>query len=290
MQIESEQIRLMKILQQDEINGYYTYSRLAKSEKNKEKSGILSRFAEGENLHYARWKRYTQIDLEPNKLQNFFYFWISRIFGLTFGIRLMESDEIKIQGIYENLKNALPEVTQEINEEKKTENDLLNILDEEALLYAGSVVLGLNDALVELTGSLAGLTFAFQNTKLIALAGLITGISATLSMSASEYFSRKSEGSKQDPVRSAIYTGLAYIITVFLLIIPFLILKNYLFSLGLTIFTAILIIALFNFYISVARRFDFKRRFFEMAGISISVAFLSFVLGLFIRKWLGISI
>jgi vacuolar iron transporter family protein len=290
MPIEAEQIKLMKILQQDEINGYYTYSRLARTESNKEKSAILARFAEGEKKHYARWQGYTQVDLTPNKLQNSLYFWVSKIFGLTFGIRLMERDEAKIQKIYENLCSALPEVTRDISEEKKHENELLEMLDVEALRYAGSVVLGLNDALVELTGSLAGLTFAFQNTKLIALAGLITGISAALSMSASEYFSKKSEGGKQDPIHSALYTGLAYIITVSILVIPFLILRNYLFSLGWTIFNAILIIALFNFYISIARGYNFRRRFLEMASISISVAFLSFILGLFIRRWLGVSI
>jgi VIT1/CCC1 family predicted Fe2+/Mn2+ transporter len=71
---------------------------------------------------------------------------------------------------------------------------------------------------------------------------------------------------------------------------PFLILKNYLFSLGWTILNAILIIAIFNYYISVARGFNFKRRFLEMAAISMGVALLSFVLGNFIRGWLGVDI
>ena len=47
------------------------------------------------------------------------------------------------------------------------------------------MVLGLNDALVELTGTIAGLTFVLTNTTLIAMAGIITGIAATLSMAAS---------------------------------------------------------------------------------------------------------
>ena len=58
-------------------------------------------------------------------------------------------------------------------ERKNLEKALLEMLDEERLKYVGSMVLGLNDALVELTGSLAGFTFAMQNTKLIALSGLI---------------------------------------------------------------------------------------------------------------------
>ncbi len=36
------------------------------------------------------------------------------------------------------------------------------------------------------------------------------------------------------------------------------------------------IIFLFNFYISVAKNYQFSRRFFDMAGISLGVAALSF--------------
>jgi VIT1/CCC1 family predicted Fe2+/Mn2+ transporter len=46
---------------------------------------------------------------------------------------------------------------------------------------------------VELTGALSGLTLAFRNTRLIAMAGLITGIAASLSMAGSEYLATKSE-------------------------------------------------------------------------------------------------
>jgi len=42
---------------------------------------------------------------------------------------------------------------------------------------------------------------------------------------------------------------------------------------------AILIILVFNFYISVAKDLPFKQRFFEMAGISLGVAVISFIIG-----------
>lgn len=63
------------------------------------------------------------------------------------------------------------------------------MIKEEKIGYVGSMVLGLNDALVELTGVLAGLTFTLQNTRLIGTAGLITGVAAALSMASSEYLS-----------------------------------------------------------------------------------------------------
>jgi len=164
------------------------------------------------------------------------------------------------------------------------------MLDEERLRYAGSVVLGLNDALVELTGALAGLTLALQNVKLIALSGLITGIAASLSMAASEYLSTRSEDTGKHPVRAAVYTGIAYIITVTLLILPYLLFKNYYLDLAIALTTAVLIIAAFNYYISIAKGDSFRKRFLEMAGLSLSVALFSFIIGYFIRIWLGIEI
>ena len=164
------------------------------------------------------------------------------------------------------------------------------MIEEEGLEYIGSVVLGLNDALVELTGALAGLTFAFRNTRLIALAGLITGIAASFSMAASEYLSKKTEGGEKNALKSSIYTGLAYIVTVFLLILPYLIFGHYLVCLAVTIGVAILIIYLFNFYVAVAQDLSFKRRFLEMAGISLGVSLLSFGIGYVIRVVLGVDV
>ena len=86
--------------------------------------------------------------------------------------------------------------------------------------YLGSIVLGLNDALVELTGVLAGLTLALQNSRIIVVSGLIIGLAASLSMAASEYLSTKAEANGRSPGVSAFYTGIAYLITVLFLIFP----------------------------------------------------------------------
>lgn len=286
----NEKVDQLLILQQEEINGYHTYKRLAAFVKDEGNSKIIKRISVEELKHYEIWKKYTGKDIKPNKGRINFFFWISRLFGLTFGIRLMELGEEKVQIAYKSLIDSVPEAAQVLADEEKHEDELLDMLDEEGLQYAGSVVLGLNDALVELTGALAGLTFAFQNTRLIALAGMITGISASFSMAASEYLSTKAGQTEQNPVRSAIYTGVAYIFTVAMLILPYLLTTNFYISLAWTLLNAILIIAIFNYYISVAKGYNFKKRFFEMAGISLSVAAFSFLIGTFIRNWIGIDI
>lgn len=289
-EITPEQKEQLKVLQLEEINGHYTYDRLADMVKDPNNSKVIKRIASEELKHYQIWKTYTQEDVKPNKFKISFFFWVSKLFGLTFGIRLMELGEEKVQTIYSQLIDSIPEAAKVLADEEKHENELLDMLDEESLRYAGSVVLGLNDALVELTGALAGLTFAFRDTRLTALAGLITGISASFSMAASDYLSTKADEDSKNPIRSATYTGLAYIVTVFILILPYLLLNSYVLALVWTIMNAILVIAIFNYYISVARGYDFKKRFLEMAGISLGVALFSFLIGNVISAWLGVDI
>ena len=202
----------------------------------------------------------------------------------------MERGEEDAQDSYGLLKGKIPEIDQFIADENKHEHILLEMLDEESLRYAGSIVLGLNDALVELTGALAGFTLALQNTQLIALTGLITGIAAALSMGASEYLSTRSEDTEKHPLKASLYTSAAYLATVAILISPYLIFDNFYLCLGLTLSAAVLIIAVFNYYISVAKDEPFKKRFLEMAALSLGVAGFSFVLGYFIRSVLGVEV
>lgn len=226
----------------------------------------------------------------PNRFTVWKFTLIGRVLGLTFGLKLMERGEEKAQSNYAELQPAIPEIEKWIQDEDDHEQALIGMLDEERLHYAGSVVLGLNDALVELTGALAGFTLALQNTKLIALSGLITGIAAAMSMALSEYLSTRSEKTSKQPVRAAVYTGITYIVTVALLILPYLLIANFYVDLIITLSTAVLIIAAFNYYISIAQNESFRRRFLEMAGLSLGVAGFSFVIGYLIRQLLGIEV
>ncbi|MFZ5820732.1 MAG: VIT1/CCC1 transporter family protein [Chloroflexota bacterium] len=279
---------ILETYQRIEITEHHIYKNLAKSVKDANNRKILEQIADDELRHAEGWKKYTQQQIKPNRWDIFKYTLISKLFGFTFGIKLMERGEEKAQGNYAQLKGKIPEIETWVHDEEIHEQKLIGMLDEERLRYAGSVVLGLNDALVELTGALAGLTLALRDVKLIALSGLITGIAASLSMAASEYLSTRSEDTQKHPVRAAIYTGIAYIITVTLLVLPYLLIPNEFIDLAITLATAVIIIAIFNYYISVAKDEPFKERFIEMAGLSLGVATFSFIIGYFIRLWLGI--
>lgn len=291
MQLSDTVRRQVLRFQQTEITEYHIYKRLAKRIKSPENAKILDQIAEDELRHYQGWKEYTKQEVEPRWFFVWFYYLVSMVFGFTFGVKLMEMGEEAAQGNYAAIRAEIPEAETYEREEDAHEEQLISMLDEERLQYAGSVVLGLNDALVELTGALAGLTLALQNGKLIALSGLITGIAASLSMAASEYLSTRSEETTKHPVRAAIYTGIAYIITVALLVMPYLLMpERFYLDLIIALATAVIIIAVFNYYISVAKGESFKERFLEMAGLSLGVALFSFVIGFFIRNWLGIEV
>lgn len=276
--------------QKNEITGHLIYKKLAHKIKNKENAKILKKISDEELKHYNQFMAITGESVKPNMFKVYFYYFLSLIFGLTFGVKLLENTEIASQEIYKEYTNELPLLLDILEEEEKHEIELINMINEEKLNYIGSIVLGLNDALVELTGALAGYTFAFQNTRIIALTGLITGISASFSMAASEYLSTKQDEENSNAKQAAIYTGIAYIITVILLIIPFLILSNPFISLIITLIVAILIILIFNYYVSVAKDYQFKRRFFEMVTISLGVSAISFIIGIIIKQVFDIDI
>ena len=290
-QISSAALTVIKRMQQNELTESVIYEKIAAFAKGAENQETLRRLAREEKAHYEIWKKYTGIEMKPEMGKVLKFTLIARILGFTFAVKLMERGEGNAQIEYELLAKEVAESASIRQQEEEHENALLGMLDEERLQYVGSMVLGLNDALVELTGSLAGFAFALQNTRLIALSGLIVGISATFSMASSEFLAARSEG-RSDALKSCSYTGIAYLLTVVALIAPYLIFPGTQFIPALICMLAVvvLIIAGFTYYTSVAQDQPFKSRFLEMALISISVAVLSFIVGILAKKFLGVDL
>lgn len=289
--VSAASLAIIKKMQQNELTESVIYEKIAKFAKGEENKQTLMRLSREEHAHYEIWKKYSGITMKPEKLKVLKFTFLARVLGFTFAVKLMENGEGNAQEEYKQLSTDVPESIHIREQEEEHEHALLEMLDEERLQYVGSMVLGLNDALVELTGSLAGFTFAMQNTRLIALSGLIIGISATFSMASSEFLAARSEG-REDALKSCTYTGIAYLITVILLIAPYMIFSNEQFLLALVcmLLVVVLIIAGFTYYTSVAQNQPFKSRFLEMAIISISVAVISFFVGVLAKKFLGVDL
>ncbi len=273
--------------QKNEITEHFVYKKLAeRDEKNGE---ILNRIAGDEYKHYMFWKNLSGRDVNPDERKIKKYLFISKIFGITFAIKMMENGEEEAQEAYSMFKGKIEGIESIIDDEIRHEKALIDMIKEEKIEYVGSMVLGLNDALVELTGALAGLSFALQNTRLIGVVGLITGLAAAMSMASSEYLSKKSEKFDR-PGKAAGYTGLAYLLTVILLILPYFILNTYYYALGGTLISGLFAILLFTFFVSVVKEMSFKRLFLEMALLSFGIAGISFMIGVIIRTFFGVDI
>ncbi len=287
-----ERRRLIR-LQRMERTEMEVYRRLANREKKAENKNLLQKISMQENNHYNLLKEKTGEDVDYSKFRVYFHVITSIFLGLTFSLKLMEKTEQNAAREYRDL--GYDDIAEE---EDQHEKELLSLLEEDSLNYLSSIILGLSDALVELTGALAGLTFAFQELRVVALAGLVTGISASFSMAASEFLATKEENSNRSPIKAALFTGSAYIITVFLLVIPYLLLtdnseiifglKPHIQALIITFIIGLLIIALFNFYVSVAQDKSFNRRFVEMVIILLIVTMISFSIGLILRESFGL--
>jgi VIT1/CCC1 family predicted Fe2+/Mn2+ transporter len=282
--------RLLR-MQRDELTGSILYGRIAARQKDENNKHAFEEISRAERGHYETWRAYTGRDVAPERKKIVLFTLLSGLLGITFTIKFFEKGEDLGLADLRAIQAELPEVRRVIADEEAHEAKLMEMIDEERLHYVGSIVLGLNDALVELTGTIAGLTFALANNRLVALSGIITGVSATLSMAASNYLAKRAEGSGE-ALKSSAYTGAAYLLTVVAIVLPYLLLPNelYLLAFGIMIFVVVLIILAFNYYISAAQDLPFLKRFGEMVAISLGVAALSFVIGLVAKQLLGIDV
>ena len=289
MIVQSTKVKILQA-QKNEITEHIIYKKLSSIIKEENNRKVLESISNDELRHYEFWKNLTNEIVKPDRFKIFYYVFISRIFGLTFGVKLMEKGEHIAQDTYAKLRGVVSGVDEIIKDEEEHEAELIALISEERLKYVSSIVLGLNDALVELTGALVGLSLALQNTRLVAIVGLVTGIAASMSMAASEYLSTKQEETDKNPVKASVYTGFAYVMTVLFLISPYLIFKNIFLCLILVLIIALLIVFFFTFYISVAKGLSFKKRFLEMASLSLSIAVVNFFIGIAIRKVFGVDV
>lgn len=290
MTLSSEMRETVRKAQIDEETGSVIYGYLSGKQKDEKNKKIFAQMSADEKSHAMIWKEITGETVSPGRLHIWMLKILTVVLGFTFVVKIMQKDERVGQERYEQMQQELPQAARMMEEERRHEAMLYNMLDEERLHYVGAMVLGLNDALVELTGAIAGVTFALANTRLVAMTGIITGISATLSMAASNYLAERAEGNEK-ALKSSVYTGAAYLVTVALLVLPYLLFPSHMYvaAFAVMIVTVLLIILFFNYYISVAKEEPFLRRFLEMAVISLTVAVISFGIGIAAKNILGID-
>lgn len=151
------------------------------------------------------------------------------------------------------------------------------------------MVLGMHDALVELTGIIAGLTFAIESNRVIIMTGAIAAVAASLSMAAANYMAQRADNNPNAKI-CAVYTGAMYIATSVALLIPFCLLSNRFWALALMGAIAVAVIFIFNYAVGKINKRPWRRAFMEMLCVCMGVAAASFVIGQAAKYFLGITI
>lgn len=275
----------------NELTEAAIYARLAMLEKDLKNKQIFESISADEASHARIIKDILGQDCQISSLKVSWTVFCAHVFGITFTLKAMERGENTASKTYRAILKAYPQLAMIAEDEDRHEAELISMLNDERLNNMGAIVLGLNDALVELTGALAGFTFAIGETSKIAKLGLITGLAAAMSMAASAFLSARADAQAGgesgeeggNAIKTAAYTGFAYIITVLLLVAPYILLGSATIALGSMLLAAFGIIAFFNFYLSVARGTSFVRGFSVMAGISTIVALISYGFGYLLR-------
>jgi VIT1/CCC1 family predicted Fe2+/Mn2+ transporter len=290
---------IARVQAREELFAYRLYSALARRFPEGKSRNLMEQLAGQEKSHVDFWVGVSGInrDVRIPRLKYGLLVLASRLLGPAFTIRWLERGEDKAIESYRGLLegDALTieqraSVERMLAEELEHEQVLERGIEDERRLYLGAAVLGLNDALVELTGGLTGLASSISDPKLIGFASLVVGVAASMSMAASNFLSVDiGEQSELKPGKAAAYTGVAYIFVVVGLVLPFFLLGDRHTALAISWAAALLIIAAFSYYSSVMQGASFARRFGLMLALGIGVAVISFGIGRVLGAMIGIE-
>jgi len=277
--------------QKNEITEHFIYEKLSATAKESKNKSTLKKIAEEELKHHDICVNFTCQSVHPNRLKVWMYYLVSVIFGITFSLKLMERAEKRDHiTAYAGLSGEMPQFLGITKDEIRHEKQLMELIDDERLNYSSDIVRGMNVAIVEITGTLAGLTFAFEDSAIVVETAIIVGTIMSLSVMSTEYLAARAAPHIESPIKSLLYAGAANLLTIFVLLLPYLLLSNIYAALAVTIAAALVIIFIFAFYISVVKDLSIKKRFFEMSLVSLGIAALAFGIGLLARSVLHIEV
>ena len=95
--VSAASLTIIRKMQQNELTESVIYESIAKFAKGEENKQTLLRLAKEERAHYEIWKKYTGIEMKPQKMKVFKYKLLARILGFTFAVKLMENGEENAQ-------------------------------------------------------------------------------------------------------------------------------------------------------------------------------------------------
>ncbi len=124
----------------------------------------------------------------------------------------LEKHETAVIKKYKSVKNSIPEADQRqfdemVRDEEEHEDTFMEQMQGRYLKYISFVILGLADAIVEISGIHAGSLGIYHSTEITGLAGIVAGASASIAMASAAYAQAK-QGFQGSPVNLGFRNGI----------------------------------------------------------------------------------
>ena len=280
--------KVARVRMSDEWSDHTLYERLSKTVSSGSPfARVLEELSATEHRHYEFWRKY--VPGEEPRLATLKLYWtlfLRRFFGLTFATRYLDRHESNVVKEYKGLASLIPAedkpaYEEMVADEREHEKAFAMKVESSAVRYIAFVVLGLADALVEISGIHAGWLGLFEKTEIAGLAGVVAGGAASLAM-ASAAFAQAKQGFSGSARLSAVYTGVSYFITAVILATPYFLTSSMLLALGSSLTLAVVILAITTWYSIVIQQKPFLRDFVEILAILFATTAVVFLLGAFV--------
>ena len=285
----------------DEWLDYTVYSRLANSHLGKKRArrnklgDVFQRLSETEYKHYEFWKKFApNYTVKVSRLKLYWIMFIEAILGATFAVKFLEKHEESTLAQYKKVESCIPledrtKFEEMVKEEQEHEVSLAKEVQSNYIKYMSFIVLGLADAIVEISGIHAGSLGIYKSTELTGLAGIVAGAAASMAM-ASAAFAQAKQGFQGSATVSAILTGISYFINAVVLASPYFIFKDAITAMFSSLVFAMIILAFTSYYNAIISGAHFVRDFVELAGITLGATVALYLFGELVRAYTGITI
>ena len=176
-----------------------------------------------------------------------------------------------------------------IVDEEEHEYNFRNKIQSSYVKYISFIILGLADAIVEISGIHAGSLGIYNSTRITGLAGIVAGAAASIAMASAAYAQAK-QGFAGSASVSAAFTGVSYFASAVVLATPYFLTEDKINAVAASITFAVIILGVTNYYNSVITEKSFVKDFAEMVGITFGATIALYILGQLIRSIFGITI
>jgi VIT1/CCC1 family predicted Fe2+/Mn2+ transporter len=272
----------------NELTEHFIYHKLAERERNPENKAVLEKLSLQERSHHDFWTELSGTPVRPRRHAIFGTILLRDLLGVTFMTKFLELHEKDAVAEYQKILPNIPSSHRErfeaiIRDESSHEQSLIGQLREKRIAYIGFIVLGLADAIVEITGTHAGFLGVTRSTLIAGISGVIVGFAAAISMASAAYLQAKQDLEKS-PFISAVATGVSYLFSVICLALPYFLIRTMLTAFVASTSVGILLIAGFTYYGAVVFDRKFWSEFGEAAALMLGTAGATFALGTIIGR------